>query len=106
MLFRIPKNGKDEGFKKRKEELISEAKILLEAIRELGENRISGPWTDPDVLTRAIKTGLLDAPNLKGNEFARGEVVTSIINGCCVAIDPETCKTISESERISLIERV
>ncbi len=105
-LLGLPDIAQDKDIQKRKEELISESIFLLDAVKGLGKRKVSDPFIDTDVLTKAIKTGLLDAPNLKGNEFARGEVVTSIINGCCVAIDPETCKTISESERISLIERV
>ena len=101
-LLGLPDIAQGKDIQKRKEELISEAKILLKAIRELGENRISGPWTDPDVLTRAIKTGLLDAPNLKGNKFANGGIITGVINGACLALHPETCKPLSESERLRL----
>ena len=101
-LLGLPNIASDEAIQKRKEELISETMVLLNAIKELSKDRDTEPWTDPDVLTRAIKTGLLDAPNLKGNEFANGEVVTGVINGACLALSPETCKPLSESERLRL----
>jgi hypothetical protein len=99
-LLGLPDITGDEDIQRRKKELINEAGILLEAIKDLGKGRTPDPWTDPYVLTKAIKTGLLDAPNIRGNEFAKGEVVTSIINGCCLALHPNTCQPISESERL------
>ncbi|HEY8450284.1 MAG TPA: methionine synthase, partial [Bacillota bacterium] len=54
----------------------------------------------PVTLSRAVESGLLDAPHLRNNPVARGAVVTRIIDGACVAVDPETLLPLTESERI------
>ena len=47
--------------------------------------------------------GILDAPHLKNNPYARGEIETRIINGAAYAVDPETKRPLPESERIQRI---
>jgi len=84
----------------RKEELLSEAKVLLDAIATLAPHGTSDPWTDPVTLERAVQTGLLDAPHLSGNPVARGKVVTKMINGACLAVDPITGQPINEHRRV------
>ena len=91
----------DHEIQQQKEKLKEEAKILLEAIRKLG-GRYKDPLTSPEVLAKAIKLGLVDAPDLKGNEEAKGEISTGIIDGTCVAID-STGRALSEKERIKKI---
>jgi len=88
----------DEGVISRKEHLIKEAKILISSIKELG---ISGkdPLVDPEVIAKAIKIGLLDAPQLRGNPEACGKIKTRMINGGCEAVD-EKGNPLSEEERI------
>jgi hypothetical protein len=54
-------------------------------------------------LAKAIGIGLLDAPHLKGNKYAKGALVTKIINGACYTIDPENNEILSEGERIRRI---
>lgn len=90
----------DSNVQKRKSELIRESKYLLEAIKKLRTNRKEDPWTSPRVLSKAIKIGLLDAPHLKGNKYAKGLVETKVIDGACYTIDPKTGKILSEAERI------
>ena len=52
-------------------------------------------------LSQAVKTGILDAPQLKNNPFRRGKIVTSVNNrGACIAVDPGTQNPISEKDRI------
>ena len=84
---------------KRKDEIISETKILLKAISDLKEDD-SDPLLDPFVLTKAIAMGLLDAPLLKGKRAAKGKVITKIINGSCQAINSDNGKVIDEKTRI------
>jgi methylmalonyl-CoA mutase cobalamin-binding subunit len=85
----------------RKEELVSEAKITLAAIRLLAEPDVADPFVDPATLARAVETGVLDAPQLRNNHFARGEVVTRIDGrGACIAVDPTTGKPVTELERM------
>jgi hypothetical protein len=91
----------DPEVKKRKEELIEEAILLIEGIKKLGNSK-EDPLTSPSVLKKAVEIGLLDAPDLKGNKYARGEVKTKIIEGKCVAVD-ENGNILKEKERIKRI---
>jgi len=91
----------DPDVQARKKELVEEAKLLIDAIRSLGNS--GDPLTDPDVLARAVEIGLLDAPDLKGNEYAKGEICTRMINGACRTVDPETGEVLNEKERIERI---
>lgn len=85
----------------RKEELLSEAKILLEAIATLAPPVVSDPWADPVTLERAVRVGLLDAPHLRNHPVARGQVITRIIEGACRAADPSTGQPLGERQRVS-----
>jgi len=91
----------DPRIKQRKDELVEEAKYLLQAIKNLSSREVEDPWVDPNTLARAVKVGLLDAPHLCGNSYAAGTVFTQIIDGACLAVDPESGKPLSEKERIS-----
>ena len=84
---------------KRKEELINDAKVILNGIRELN-TLCSDPLSDPHTLSLAIKLGILDAPHLKGNKSASGSLQTKVINGACYAFDYENNRIIKEEERI------
>ena len=87
---------------KRKENLKSEATILLNAILEIGKGS-HDPWTDPYVIYKAIYEGLLDTPHFSGLNFLKSKIKTSMINGGCNAIDPISGEQVSESLRTSLI---
>jgi len=67
-------------------ELVAEAQVLLDAIRRLGQD-VEDPLADPGTLARAVQVGLLDAPQLGRNPFARGQIRTRAINGALVACD-------------------
>ncbi len=85
----------------RREELVIAAKTTLEAIHTLAPPTVADPFTDPVTLTRAVTTGVLDAPHLQNNPFARGEIVTHIDSrGACVAVHPATGRALSEEDRI------
>ncbi len=84
----------------RKDQLVAEARVTLQAIRGLAGPEVENPLADPAVLARAVKVGILDAPHLRGNPFARGEVATRIITGACQAVDP-TGRPLSERERLA-----
>jgi len=96
----LPDMTADPAVRKRKDELMSEAGVLLETIRQLGAGGSDDPWTDPGVLAAAVAEGVLDAPHFQGSSVARGAVVTRIIDGACHAVDPETGKPMTESERL------
>jgi hypothetical protein len=105
----------------RKQELIRDAQITLDAIRALQseptqmnssqaqDKALAGPGvpdplTDPVTLARAVTTGVLDAPHLRNNAFGRGQVVTRIDQrGACVAVDPATARELSEWEPIAVL---
>ncbi len=57
-------------------------------------------FTDPAVLTLSVNKGIMDAPQLRNNRFARGTVRTQIINGACETVDVNG-KPLSETQRLS-----
>lgn len=97
----VPDMSIDPDVQARKRELKEEAWILIHAIESLEDSE--DPLTDPSVLCRAVKTGLLDAPDLKGNEYAQGKICTKIIKGACFTIDPETADVWPEKDRVEKI---
>jgi hypothetical protein len=81
---------------------VGEAQVTLEAIRALAGPGVADPLTDPVTLARAVTSGVLDAPHLCNNPFARGQIVTGIDSrGACVAVDPATGQALPEEERIT-----
>ena len=78
----------DPAVQARKDELVREAQAMLTQIAALAEPGVTDPLTDPATLARAVTSGILDAPHLKNNPFARGAVVTGIDKrGACVAVE-------------------
>jgi hypothetical protein len=71
----------------RKQELIAETKVTLQAIRNLAQDPSKDPLIDPSVLARSVTEGILDAPQLKNNPFGQGILQTRIIHGACQAVD-------------------
>ena len=92
----------DPSIQTRKQELIQEAQLTLKAIRSLSDSTVEDPFTDPAILTRAVKIGILDAPHLRNNPFAPGNVQTRILNGACVPVDSDG-KQMTEADRLSRI---
>lgn len=99
-LLGMPDVLADPAVGKRKDELVSEAKVLLAAVAELGGGRCKEPWTDPGVIARAVESGLLDAPHLLGSGVGRGDVLTRMVDGACVSVDRATGRPLSEAERL------
>ena len=78
-----------------------EAHRTLKYIQTIAGN-VEDPYTDPNILSLVVTKGILDAPHLKNNPYARGDIITRIDDrGACVAIHPETGKALSESSRLS-----
>ena len=91
----------DDCIQTRVVELTREAADTLEAIRELAPAGVADPLVDATILTRAVQTGILDAPQLKNNPYGRGQIVTRIDSrGACIAIEPTTGTPLSEGDRI------
>lgn len=93
---------KDNNVLARKDILIDEAKIIIESIKSLNPN-IEDPLTDPKTLTEAVRIGILDAPQLKGNQIAIGQLKTRMVSGALYAYDEKQGKIITEKERINMI---
>lgn len=97
-----PDMTRDPQIQEQKNMLLSEAHQTLEAIRSLAPTLETDPFTDPETLFRAVKTGILDAPHLRSSTFARGAIQTRIINGACCTVDAQG-KKLSEAQRLSQI---
>jgi len=92
----------DPAIQRRAKELVREAQVTLSAIRALADSDVRDPLADPATLARAITAGVLDAPHLRNNPYARGEIVTRIDErGACVAVDPANGRALAEAERIA-----
>lgn len=75
----------DPLLQERKGELVAEAQDMLATICSLAPERVSDPLADPATLTAAVTQGILDAPQLRNNPFARGAITTKIDSrGACV----------------------
>jgi methylmalonyl-CoA mutase cobalamin-binding subunit len=96
----------DQLVQDRVRELVEQAQVTLQAIRSLANSGVDDPFIDSATLARAVTTGVLDAPHLRSNIFARGQIVTRIDRrGACVAVDPATGEPVDERERIARLER-
>jgi hypothetical protein len=100
LLQGIPDFALDPIVIKRKDELIFEAGLLVNAIREIAAPEVADPLTDVETLARAVECGLLDAPDLAGNPTARGAVRASLEDGACRAVDEQN-RPLAEAERIA-----
>jgi len=94
-----PDMTSDPIVRTRKEELVAQARTTLAAILSLAGSGIADPWADSSTLTRAVTSGILDAPQLQNNRFGRGAVRTRILKGMCVAVD-EKGYPLSEEKRL------
>jgi len=88
----------DPTVQQRKQQLMEEAQITLEAIRRLGPES-QDPLIDQVVLEKAVTEGIMDAPQLKNNPFGKGILKTRIVNGACMAIGPDD-QPIGEAKRL------
>lgn len=99
-LLGLPDPLQDPRIVARRDEVLEDANVLLEKIRELGKGNVVDPWADPKTLARAVNVGILDAPHLLGNPVARGKTVTRMIDGASRPVDPSTGKSMSEADRL------
>lgn len=98
----LPDPSSDPAVCARRKHLVSEAQEILRAITRLGPDS-GDPWADPDVLTRAIRQGVLDTPHFRGNPHLCGTIVTACVNGGWEAIDPSTRKPLTERQRLAAL---
>lgn len=92
----------------RKDELLEEASVILNAIAQLsgmlGRPKTEDPLSDPVVLAEAIRVGILDAPHLKGNAHAAGQLETRCIKGGIDAWSKIGEHRLFEKERLSTLK--
>ena len=99
-----PNMAFDPFIQQRKEEIIQESQVTLNAIRSLADPSVDDPFTDAATLAQAITVGILDAPHLRNNPFARGQMITRIDNrGASVSITPANGERITERDRIATL---
>ena len=67
----------DPVVQERVQELIREAQVTLRAVYALTMPDIVDPFIDPATLARAVKAGILDAPHLRGNPYAQGQIAAA-----------------------------
>ena len=101
-LYGMPGMAHDPDVQRRQDQLVDEAMVIVETIRQLGRGKAGDPLSDPDVLATAVEIGLLDAPQLKGNPYAYGKVQTRIIDGANYAVD-EDGHILTEKERVERV---
>jgi len=96
--YLAPDMNHDKAVEYRKQELLVEASALLRRIRD------NGDIMDPGYLNSLVASGVLDAPMLKNNPFAKGRVKTAFLGGSCYAVN-ENGRIMRESERTGEIYR-
>jgi hypothetical protein len=84
----------------RKEVLIQEARIALQAIQNLAGPGVTDPLADAATLAKAVTEGILDAPQLVNNKYGKGVICTRTVKGVCEVVD-SSGKVLSERERLS-----
>ena len=90
----------DQEILRRKNELVKEAMLLIAAINSLGDDSSTNPLIEPLTYVRAIEAGVLDAPHLRNNPIAKGQLRTKMIDGKCVAVDSNLRRPINEINRL------
>jgi hypothetical protein len=99
----LPDLTLDPLIQQRKEELINESKVFINAFENYFQNQgIDNPYISPSALNNAVSIGLFDAPQLKGSTIAKGQIMTRIIDGKCVLINDDG-RIIKEIERLNQI---
>ncbi|MFX0168276.1 MAG: cobalamin B12-binding domain-containing protein [Candidatus Hodarchaeota archaeon] len=98
----VPNPFLDPKVIKRRDQLVSEATFLLEILMQLSDSTTKHPLLNPETYTRAIDHGILDAPGLKGNPHAQGNLQTRMVEGACYAID-DRGELMKEEQRLSEI---
>jgi len=98
-----PDMKNERNVKERKTQLIGDANLIIGAIKKLDLlKKYEDPLIVPEIIGRAVRTGILDAPHLIGSNTAKGKINTMFFNGACMAAD-EFCGPLSESARLARI---
>ncbi len=94
----------DPLVQQRKRWLIEQARVIIEAIRQLGQRAgvVGDALLDVDTLARAVEVGLLDVPHLRGHPQACGQVRTWPIGGAIEAVNAAG-QPLTELERVAAV---
>ena len=95
---------KDEVILARKEELLSETKVLLDFILDEYKD-YDDPLANTEVLCDCVRKGYIDAVHILKNEKYKGDLKTCIKDGKCLAVNPETGKIMGEAERLLRLKK-
>lgn len=87
----------DPALIERKEHLVQQAWITLKAIKNLAQDRDA--FIDANILEKAVKDGILDAPQLMGSPFAKGMIRAGMNHGGWDAMD-ENKQPFMEEQRL------
>ncbi|MBN2155987.1 MAG: methionine synthase [Candidatus Lokiarchaeota archaeon] len=99
-LGNLPDYTLDQKIIQRKNELIHQAHILINAFEHLGNKMgVKNPYLSSECLSEAVRIGLFDAPQVKGFSGAKGKIHTEIVDGKCITID-------SSGQEIDEIQRM
>lgn len=100
----MPDFYSDKSIQQRKNDLLKEAGVLMDALKSMEKGSGKDSFSDPGILASAIEKGLLDAPHFRGNEYLCGQITTGVINGGYDVIDRETGNRLTEKERIQKLK--
>ncbi|MHB1376416.1 MAG: cobalamin B12-binding domain-containing protein [Candidatus Humimicrobiaceae bacterium] len=101
-----PNMKPDSDVLKRTQELTDDALLIIKRIKQLDyENKFEDPLASPEIIGMAIRTGILDAPHLKGVKAAFGKSRTMFFNGANFAVDINNV-LLSEESRLESLKKI
>jgi hypothetical protein len=103
-LHGAPDMTADPAITKRRKQLARDARLTLAAISSPARPNVHDPLTDPVTLAGAVRSGVLDAPQLRNNKFGRGEIRTGVVNGANLTMDSQG-KVVQERARLLKINK-
>ena len=84
----------------RKKVLIDDAMLIIRKIQTIDTKKLyEDPLTTPEIIGAAVRSGILDAPQLAGASGACGKLKTMFINGANLPVD-DCGNMITEAERL------
>jgi hypothetical protein len=99
-IYGCPDMKRDPSVLERKQELVTEASLIIDSIRSLDEKKeYPDPLIAPAILASAVEKGILDAPHLCGVEAARGTILTVFEDGKNCSADNDL-KPVTERQRL------
>ena len=90
----------DRAVQDRKKVLIDDAMLIIKKIQTIDTKKLyEDPLTTPEIIGAAVRSGILDAPQLAGASGACGKLKTMFINGANLPVD-DCGNMITEAERL------